>query len=162
MIKKLINKLRNHKQEVKEYLHEAELLIIMFNFWPAVQRKWLKLLKYKKKEIDIIMGLSNLFNEKKSRLISKNKPLNRKEIILLENDVIEQLYKPRVMTLLASDKKTALKIALRALQKEHPESVILDKKRINALEEFMNLEGSSVDFLIFKPREILSYQIELT
>ena len=72
-----------------EYLHDAELLVILFNFWPEVQEKFLKRLKYKPSEIELIMKVSDLFAKRKVKLIYEKIPKNRKGVILIENDVIE-------------------------------------------------------------------------
>lgn len=144
-----------------EFFHEAELLIIFFDFHPDVLTKWLSGLKFKPAESKVIVALSGLFNQKKAALIAKKKPSNRRGVILIENDVIESLYEPRLLRVHDESRDCALKDAKNWLMDKHKGSVILDESRINALERFLRLEGRSVDFLVFTPLKVFSYQLVL-
>jgi hypothetical protein len=144
-----------------EFQHEAELLIILFNFWPEVQRRWLMKLRLKPAEIETVMKVSDLFAKKKVQLMNDKVPVNRKGIILVENDVMESLYDPRIIRVLENDRKDALKIAKKYLGQEHADSVIIDQAQIDKLEDIMRLQDRSVDFLIFSKNKIISYQVEL-
>jgi len=141
-----------------EFLHQAEFLIIMFNFWPEVQRKWLKKFKLKPKEVEQVMKVSDLYAKRKVSLMNKQLPKNRRDIILIENDILESLYEPRIMRVKASNKSEALEIAEDYLTNH---GVLLNHSLIDQMEDFMNLQGRSVDFLVFKNKKIYSYQVEL-
>ena len=161
-MKEPIDKLKKEfKGIVQEFFNEAQLLIIMFNFWPEVQEKWLKELGYKKEEREIILKVSDLYAKRKVRMITKKMPTSREGIILIEDEVLKSLYEPRIMRVLIDNKKDALQIARDYLENKYPNAVIMDQKRIDELEDLMKLQGRSVDFLIFTPKKILSYQVEL-
>ncbi len=157
-----IDKLKKEfKGIVKEFFNEAQLLIIMFNFWPEVQRKWLRELGYKENEIKIVLKVSDLYARKKVKMIKEKRPINRKGVILIENEVLKSLYEPRIMEVLVDNRKDALDIAADYLKGKYPDAVIMDQKRIDELEDLMKLQGRSVDFLVFTPKKIISYQVEL-
>ncbi|MBD3312455.1 hypothetical protein GF352_03320 [archaeon] len=144
-----------------EFLHEAQLLIIMFNFWPEVQQKWLKKLDFKPEEINKVLKISDLYAQKKIELMNEKLPVNRRGVILIENDVMELLYKPRALIVSDSSKAEALKVLEEYLEDKHPGAVLVNHQQIDKLEDLMNLEGRSVDFLVFTDKEIISYQVEL-
>lgn len=138
-----------------EFFHEAELLIILFNFHPGVQAKWLSKLGFKEKEIKIIQELSDLFNKRKAELVKDKKPDNRQEVILLENDVIEELYEPRLLDINKNSEAIT-----KWIKKKHPTAVILKEEQLDELEDLMKLEGRTVDYLVFTPEKIYSYQLK--
>lgn len=144
-----------------EFLHEAQLLIIMFNFWPAVQQKWLKKLGFKPEEVDKVLKISDLYAQKKIELMNQKLPVNREGVVLIENDVIEWLYKPRVLIISDDSKAEALEIAEEYLDDKHPHDLVVNHQQIDELEDLMNLEGRSVDFLVFTDKNVISYQVEL-
>lgn len=146
---------------VKEFLHEAELLVIFFTSPPAAQKKWLAGLKFNPKEINVIMQLSDLFARRKVKLMIEKVPKNREGIILIENDVMESLYEPRLLRVKDETRECALKDVMKWLQRRHSNDVILNEDRINALEDLLSLQGGSVDFLVFTNKGIMSYQLEL-
>jgi len=143
-----------------EFLHQAEFLVILFNFWPEVQRKWLKKFKFKPKEIEQVMKISDLYAKQKVELMNKRLPKNRRDIIIIENDVIESLYKPRLLKVKAKDKVEALGIAEEYLESKH-KGVLVNHSLIDKMEDFMNLQDRSVDFLVFEGNSVYSYQVEL-
>lgn len=104
---------------IKELLHEAELLIILFTSPPEVQKKWLSKLNFSKKEIKIIMCFSDLFAKRKAELIINKSPKDRKDVILLENDVIESLYEPRLLSVKDESIDCALKDIHKWLSRNH-------------------------------------------
>ena len=144
-----------------KYFHEAELLIIFFNFWPEVQRKMLKRLKLSDKEIEIVMSVSDKYAKKKARLIRKKVPLNREGVILIENDVIKDLFFPKIIKIrdVEGDEYETLK---RYFKMRYKKAVVMDRKKIDEFEKILNLEGESVDFLIFTKDKIYSYVVEIT
>ncbi len=151
---------RKYKGIDDEYALNAEMFIRFFNFWPEVQKKWLKLLGYKKKEIEKIMNVSDRYAKTKIRLINKRLPKKREQVIIIENDALEGIYKPRILFINEPKRDLRLKNALKWLKKEYKGEVILDPARIDKFEKFMKEKGTGVDIIVITDKEILAYQVE--
>ncbi len=143
---------------IKRFFHEAELLIILFNMNPVVQVKSLKKIKVKDEDINKFLKISTLFNKRKDKLIIKRKPKNRQEVILIENEVMRELYEPRILRLSNCDKELLVS-AEEWLKCRYPKALIINHKMIDKLELIMDLNDRSVDFLVFTNNKIISYKV---
>lgn len=161
MVKKISSLEKKYKGLSREIAHEAALLVRFFNLWPEVQVKILIQLGLSNSEIKRIMNLSDNYALKKIKIINERIPNNRKDIIIIENDAIEMLYKPRIMMLKEPNRSEALKVADKWLKQRYKGALIMDSKKIEDFEDLMNHEGRSIDFLVFDKKEILSYAIEV-
>ena len=161
MIKRISSLEKKYKGLAKEITVEAELLIKFFNFWPEVQVKWLIELGFAKDEIKKIMKLSDKYAELKVKLINERLPRNRKDIIIIENDVLEMIYKPRIILLKEPTKGEAIELASKWIKQRFKGAVILDPKKLDDLEALMRHPTGGVDFLVFTNDEVIGYEIEL-
>ena len=161
MIKKVSSLEKKYKGLAKESTVEAELLIKFFNFWPEVQVKWLLELGFNKSDIKTIMKLSDKYAELKVKLINERIPKNRKDIIIIENDVLEMIYKPRLMILKEPTKGEAIEVASKWIKQRYKDAVILDPKKLDDLEALMRHPTGGVDFLVFTKDEVIGYEVEL-
>ncbi len=143
-----------------KYFHEAELLIIFFNSWPETQVSILKKLKLSEDEIKKIMKISYKFSKEKEKLIKKRAPINREGVILIENDVIRKMYIPKIIRIkdVEGDEYETLK---KYFLDRFKGSVVLGPQKIEKLEKLLNLEGKSVDFLVFHKGKVYSYIVEI-
>ncbi len=162
VIKEKIKSLeREFKGITKEVTTEAELLSAFLNNWPQVQIKLLEKLELSDLEIKKIMKVCDKYAEIKIKLVNERVPKNRKDVIILENDALERLYKPRVMIVKGLVKKEAFEVAQKWINDKYKTQVIMGPEKLDKWEDMMNETGRGIDFLIFDKEESIGYAIEV-
>jgi len=135
----------------KKFFNEMEALLIFFN--SSARDKWLKFIGLKKKEIDSINRIIDLYAKRKVSLEKKKKPKTRKSVIKIEVNVLKELFKGEILKFKSKlNEAESLEISEKILKKKYPKSVILnmvETDKLATLTGIDTLKDFPTDFLVF-------------
>ncbi|HDQ59622.1 MAG TPA: hypothetical protein ENN30_00345 [Candidatus Woesearchaeota archaeon] len=119
------------KDVAEEFMEELELLPIFFNYYPEVRRKWLEEIGLNEKEILIVSQVAEEYARRKVALQNKKIPKKRKQVINIENDILQEMYEGRLMVVKS---ESPLKTSMKILKQQYEETAILDPRELEELE----------------------------
>ena len=150
------------KAVAEEFMEELELLPIFLNYYPEVQNKWLEDIGLSQREMAIVKRVVDDYRERKVELENKELPQKRKEVIELENDVLQEMYEARLLSIKA---EAPLKVAKNILKEQYPGTAILEPRELEELENLTlfkeHEERFPWNFLVFddKRKKIIGIKV---
>ena len=97
------------KEVAEEFMEELELLPIFLNYYPDVQEKWLEDIGLSAREQKIIKKLADEYAKRKVAQQNKEEPQKRKEVIEIENEILREMYRGRLLVIKAESPLKAAK-----------------------------------------------------
>ena len=147
---------RKHPECAAEFLEEINLLAVFLNYPPEIRMKWLKKIGIKKRNLARIEKVALKYAEEKVNLENKKKPKNKKEVMLIEDEVLRKMFRGKLMKI--HHTQSLLRTSKEVLKQEYPNAAIIEPEQMDELESVMSLEGhikrSPLDFLVFDPKNV--------
>ena len=147
---------RNHPECAAEFLEELNLLAVLLNYPPENRIKWLKKIGIKKRNLARIEKIALKYAEEKVKLENKKKPKNKKEVILIEDEILKKMFKGKLIKI--HHTQSLLRTSKEILKQEYPNAAIIEPEQMDELESVMSIEGHvkrfPMDFLVFDSKNM--------
>ncbi len=142
---------KRYPKEAKEFVNEQEALVLFMN--SSEKDKILSKLKFTTTQKSKIKKVIDKYALCKIKHLKKYKKLSRKDVIHIEDQCLKNVFEAHLIRLNVN-KKEALKITAKILEKEYKGCVILNDTKLNRLSKLINLNKKfPEDFWVFEPNK---------
>ncbi len=154
---------RKHPESAKEFLETLNMLPIFLNYYPEVRDKWMKDIGLKKRDISRVNKVVSKYAEEKVKLENKKKPKNRKDVILIEDEVLKNIFEAKLIKIHHS--QSLLRTSKEIIKQEYSNCAIIEPEQMDELESMLLMEGHKkrfpMDFLVFDPKNMKIIGVEV-